>query len=77
MSFMDGETVVTLAPANEIVTDNQLVFDGILETQSLSLVVSTVDRETILDSPVHTGRTRVRIWVNRPTEPDSVQIGLN
>jgi hypothetical protein len=31
----------------------------------------------VLELPVPNTRTRVRIWVNRPKEPDDVVIGLD
>jgi len=73
---MDGETEIILGPIIEVNPNAQPAFDGILETPKFSVVVSTVERETILSSSVPSTRTRVRIWVNHPTEPDKVQIGL-
>jgi len=76
MAFMDGETEVTLGAGREVDPGGIPAFDGVLETPNRAVVVSTVERKTILDASVPDRRTRVRIWGNRPTEPDQVIIGL-
>jgi hypothetical protein len=47
-----------------------------LDTPHHMVVVSTVERQTVLETRVPEGRTRVRIWVDHPKEPDKVIIGL-
>jgi hypothetical protein len=74
--FMDGETEVSLGNASDVNSGTQTAFDGILETPNLSVVVSTVEWETILSAAIPTTKTRVRIWTNHPTEPDKVVVGL-
>jgi hypothetical protein len=46
------------------------------ETPSHAVVVWTVEDEMVLSAKVPDAETRVRIWVNHPTEPDKVIIGL-
>jgi hypothetical protein len=74
--WQDGQTDVTLGDAHEVDPGGSAAFDGLLDTSSRAVVVWTVERETIFDTPVPNSRTRVRIWVNRPVEPDKVIIGL-
>jgi hypothetical protein len=74
--FADGDTQVTLGSAPEVDPGVSPAFDGLLETPSREVVVSTVEHETVLTAPVPAARTRVRIWTNHPTEPDEVTIGL-
>jgi hypothetical protein len=73
----DGETKVALGPDREVDTGRVAAFDGMLETPNRAVVVSTVECEIVLELPVPNTRTRVRIWVNRPKEPDDVVIGLD
>ena len=70
-------TKVTLGPDRAVDTGRVAAFDGILETPNRAVVVSTVESEIVLELPVPNTRTRVRIWVNHPTEPDDVAIGLD
>jgi hypothetical protein len=73
---MDGETEISLGDIRDANLNVQPAFDGILDTPNFSVVVSTVERKTVLSSSVPGTRTRVRIWVNHLTEPDKVQIRL-
>jgi hypothetical protein len=76
MSDANGKTEVTLGRADELPLHHGAAFDGQLETPSHAIAVWTVARQTILRAPVDHARTRVRIWVNHPSEPDKVMIGL-
>ena len=52
------------------------VFDGVLETPSKAVIISTAEHETVMNANVPTQSTRVRIWTNHPTEPDRIIVGL-
>lgn len=71
----DGETEVTLGAAHIVDPHTHPVFDAMLETPGRAVIVSTVERETILKEQVQATFTRVRIWVNDPKFPDKVIIG--
>jgi hypothetical protein len=74
---MDGETDVTLGAAQDVSPgDDRPALDATLDTPSRSVVIGTVERDVILASQVSDTKTRVRIWVNHPTEPDKVIVGL-
>jgi hypothetical protein len=77
LMFQDGETEVTLGSAREVGPENFAAFDGLLETPNRAVVVSTVEGDTVLEARVPRLMTRIRIWVNRPREPDRVVIGLD
>jgi hypothetical protein len=72
----DGETEVTVGPADEVRKDGTLLFDGPLATPSRSMVVETVLSETILRVGVPNAQTRVRIWTNGLRDTDKVIVGL-
>jgi hypothetical protein len=72
----DGETEVTLGSAPDIRPGGFAVFDGLLETPNRSVVVSTVEGHPLLEARVPRVTTRIKVWVNRPKEPDQVVIGL-
>lgn len=76
LAEMDGETEITLGPAGSVAPNGPPAFDGDLETPSGVVVVSTIEDEEVLHAATPTPRTRVRIWVNRPREPDRIVIGL-
>ncbi|MCB1443943.1 MAG: hypothetical protein KDJ72_13065 [Methyloceanibacter sp.] len=72
----DGDTEVTLGPVTEVDPGALPTFDAKLETPHHRVDVWTVEDQTILSAKVPGDETRVRIWVNHPTEPDVVIIGL-
>jgi hypothetical protein len=72
----DGPTEVILGKMQEVDPGFQSAFDGDLETPHRTVTVSTVERNTILQSKVTATRTRVRIWVSHPRWPDKVIVGL-
>ncbi len=76
LMFMDGETEVTLGNTSDVGIADKAAFEGMLESPSRMVVVSTVGWKPILSSAVATRITPVRIWTNHPTEPDKVIIGL-
>jgi hypothetical protein len=73
---IDGETSVTLGPAREVDPGIAPAFDGSLNTPNRSIVISTVDRETVLVEKVPYATTRVKAWVNKPSMPDKVIVGF-
>lgn len=75
LANVDGETQVTLGSAVELAPGVPLVFEGELETPSGEIAVSTVEGEKILEANVGSVRTGIRIWANRPVEPDEIVIG--
>ena len=72
----DGPTEVILGKIEEVDPGDRSAFDGDMETPNRSVVVSTVERETILELDVSDTRTHVRIWVSHPRWPDKVIIGV-
>jgi hypothetical protein len=72
----DGPTEVTLGLTHDVDPGVLPAFAGTLATPNRAVVVSTVEGEMILETKVPTTNTYVRIWVNRPKEPDRVIIGL-
>lgn len=73
MAEMDGETTVKLATKFEHPI-GQLVFNGPLETPGLQIAVSDSSAEIILSMNVQSGTTRVKVWINDPSEPDLILI---
>ena len=69
----DGPTEVTLG---EVTSGDDLAFEGDLETPSRAVVVSTVEREVVLEVAVPKTLTHIRIWMNHPRWPDRIIVGL-
>lgn len=77
LMWQDGETEVMMALVADFRARTAAPdFDGVIDTPSGTVMVSTVEHDVILTHAVATPRTRVRIWLNRPQEPDEVLIGL-
>jgi hypothetical protein len=69
----EGDTNITIGPFEEL---NQLSapdFDGLLNTPENKIMLS--DANDIEDIAVPTIRTRIRIWLDHPTQPENVVIG--
>lgn len=76
LMWQDGETEVSLGSDVKVDETRIAAFDGMLETPNRSVIVSTVEGDTVLEAHVPRTRTHVRVWVNRPREPDKVTIEL-
>lgn len=72
----EGPTEIRLDHVSSIDPGWPAAFDGVLQTPRRSVVVSTVEGKSLLRSGVGGSRIRVRVWLNHPTEPDRVLIGL-
>lgn len=72
----DGPTQVTLGPASEVDPGYEAAFKGDLETPHRTLIVSTVELETVLKSKVPSIRTHIRIWLSHPRWPEQIFIGF-
>jgi len=76
LSEDDGPTDLTLAPLSEVERAEKPAYDGMLLTPTHRVVISSVVGQRLLELPVLEGLTRIKIWVNHPTEPDKVMIGV-
>jgi hypothetical protein len=76
LSADDGPTKITMGPAREVASGEHPAFDGILATPTRTVAVTTVETDGVLVANVPALRTRIRIWTNRPKEPDNVVVGL-
>ena len=72
---VSGSTIFTLGPAREVAPDFELAFDGMIETPSKKLIITTVLDEILLEADVTDLTTRVRVWLNHPKWPDKVVVG--
>lgn len=72
----DGETDITLGPCDEVDTGERSAFEWSLQTPNRRLVVRTIHGNTLLEMAVPKTETALRIWVNDPSEPDRVAIGI-
>jgi len=75
LMFQDGDTEITLGPANEVPHEGTIVFDGYIETPNGMIWISTVEESVVAKQKVGTLSTRVRVWTNHPTEPDRIIVG--
>lgn len=76
LSFMDGETEITLGDIDEVDPGGAPALDRQLETPFRTVVISTSEGDTLLSVQVANSATHVRIWTNRASEPDKVIVGV-
>lgn len=76
-SASDGHTEVRLGRAAEVAPGWQPAFEGELLTPSKLVIVRSVLGERYLEITTSRGRAFVRIWVNDPSEPDELRIGVD
>lgn len=72
----DGPTELSLGSRHELDPGTPPAFEGDLDTPHRAVVVSTVDRKTIMKMDVAGALTHVCIWLGHPRWPDKVTIGL-
>lgn len=72
----NGETELTLGETQDVDPGDPPAFHGKLKTPSNRVVLHTAEAETILQATVSWRETVVRIWVNDPSEPDQVIVGI-
>jgi hypothetical protein len=73
----DGETEFILGNSDSIGRGERPAFEGTLKTPSRKIAVRSVLGTMILEMPVPSGETMVRVWVNDPQEPDCITIGIS
>jgi hypothetical protein len=72
---VSGSTVFTLGKSKEVSLESEPAFDGMIETPSRKLMITTVLDEILLETDVVDVNTRVRVWLNHPKWPDKVAVG--
>lgn len=72
----DGPTKITLDDASAFAKRGKPAWTGYLETPKGHVGVWTIEWDEVLSMDVPTKLTRIRIWTNRPREPDEVYIGV-
>jgi hypothetical protein len=73
---IDGDTEFTLGETHEVDPGDHPTFRGILKTPNRRIALRSVIGQTILETPVPEQQTIVRVWVNDPSEPDQVIVGI-
>lgn len=72
---VDGDAELTLGAADEVASEEEPAFDGLIETPNKQLMISDVLAEPVLTAEVPGRTTRVRIWLNHPESADEVVVG--
>ena len=72
---VDGEAELTLGPAEDVSPGMDAEFDGVIETPSKLVVISTVPDDHLLKANVPDATTRIRVWRNHPVWSDKVIVG--
>jgi hypothetical protein len=60
----------------EVGREDKPAYEGVLETPNHRLVMRSVLGTQLLEMDVSHEVTAVKIWVNHPTEPDDVVVGV-
>jgi hypothetical protein len=72
----DGETVLVLAPVDELEENAPPVFTATLQISIRRFTIQTVLGEVMLELPLDSDQAKVSIWINDPDEPDKVVVGV-
>lgn len=72
---VDGEAELILGPAEDVSPGTHAEFDGVIETPSRAVAISTVPGDHLLKANVPDTTTRIRVWRNHPIWADRVVVG--
>ncbi|RYZ75308.1 MAG: hypothetical protein EOP04_33480 [Proteobacteria bacterium] len=72
--WSDGDTDVTFGPASEITETRNPDFDGILNTPNNEIILFDANNPQFAISRVPSAKTRIRVWMDHPSEPENVII---
>lgn len=70
----DADTNFTVGEASELAMPMPPTFDGILNTPDKRLVFFDANVPSFASLPVTTVKTRIRIWIDHPTQPEHVVV---
>lgn len=74
---VEGETEFRLGTRLEADPGSPPIFQGQLKTPSRKLAIRSVLDDVVLEIPVSQPETTISIWVNHPTVPDQVIVGVD
>ncbi|WP_426230833.1 hypothetical protein [Pararhizobium sp. DWP3-4] len=72
--WSDGDTNVTFGPITEITGIRKPDFDGILNTPNNELILFDAIEPEFASAHVPSTKTRIRVWIDHPIEPENVVI---
>jgi hypothetical protein len=72
--WSDGDTNVTFGPILEITEVRDPDFDGILNTPNNELILFDAIEPEFASAQVPSAKTRIRVWIDHPIEPENVVI---
>lgn len=72
--WSDGDTDVTFGPVSEITEARNPDFDGILNTPNNEIILFDANNPQFAISRVPSAKTRIRVWMDHPIEPENVII---
>jgi hypothetical protein len=75
-SDVDGDTQFTLGETHDVDPGGHPIFRGLLKTPNRRVALVSVIGQVILEAAVLQQQTIVRVWVNHPSEPDHVIVGI-
>jgi hypothetical protein len=75
--MIDGEGETSILIGNGLALDpgGRPLFDGMIETPSCTVAISTVERSSVAEAKVTGIHTRIRVWTNRAFLPDRLMWG--
>ena len=70
----DGDTRVDFGPVSEIPEIREPDFDGIINTPNKELILFDANEPQYAIAYVPSVDTRIRVWIDHPTEPENVVV---
>lgn len=72
----EGDTKISMGSFAEVGEARTPNFDGTIKTPTRRVVVTDVAITEYLSRFVPSFETRIRVWINHPTEPDEILIAV-
>lgn len=74
--WYDGDTHVAFGPLSKVKEARKPDFDGVLNTPNKELILFDANEPQYAVAQVPSTKTGIRVWIDHPTEPENVTIGL-
>lgn len=74
--YNEGDTTVLAGHFFEVARRRKPDFDGMLDTPVGVVLLFDANEDDMMRIPADKPQTRIRIWINHPTQPDEVRIAV-
>ena len=72
--WQEGEIEIMLGTPADLMPEGEPALDRSIRTPRNQVLLFDANHPELMQYPVESRRTRIRIWTNHPTEPDRVTL---